>query len=112
MILGTYRNTQEILQRYRQTIPTVKLWGPTQFEPLIQRVARNAGDANGKQYEILLILTDGAVTVFSATVNTIAQQACKKPISIVIAGIGGADFGAMDKLDGDERSISTRDIVQ
>lgn len=45
-------------------------------------------------------------------------QASTLPLSIIIVGVGNADFDAMDELDGDEVRLSSRgryaerDIVQ
>merc|ERR1712232_434782 len=61
---------------------------------------------------ILLILTDGAVSDINSTAAGIAR-ASDAPLSIVIVGIGNADFSAMQFLDDFEsRSGLNRDIVQ
>ena len=55
-----------------------------------------------------------------ATRDAIVQASCL-PLSIIIVGIGGADFQAMEELDGDEEGTgrltskgraAQRDIVQ
>lgn len=48
----------------------------------------------------MLILTDGAIHDFQATVDSIVSGS-NLPLSIVIVGIGNDDFSNMDKLDGD-----------
>ncbi|NXG67859.1 CPNE3 protein, partial [Hemiprocne comata] len=70
------------------------------------------------QYFILLIITDGVITDLDQT-RTAIVNASKLPMSIIIVGVGGADFSAMEFLDGDNgvlRSSSgepaVRDIVQ
>ncbi|NWI63428.1 CPNE3 protein, partial [Todus mexicanus] len=70
------------------------------------------------QYFILLIITDGVITDLDQT-RTAIVNASKLPMSIIIVGVGGADFDAMEFLDGDNgvlRSSSgeaaVRDIVQ
>ena len=51
-------------------------------------------------------------------VNQFDLQASRLPVSIIIVGIGSADFSAMEELDGDEirltsrGQIADRDIVQ
>eukprot|EP00730_Choanoeca_flexa_P016795 TRINITY_DN8003_c0_g1_i1.p4 TRINITY_DN8003_c0_g1~~TRINITY_DN8003_c0_g1_i1.p4 ORF type:complete len:112 (+),score=26.38 TRINITY_DN8003_c0_g1_i1:1529-1864(+) len=46
------------------------------------------------------------------------MQASRLPMSIIIVGVGGADFAAMEVLDGDDGllrsrgSVAQRDIVQ
>lgn len=68
-------------------------------------------------YVVLLILTDGEITDMDATISSIVD-ASYLPMSIVIVGIGDANFGKMDILDGDDATLRTRsksaqrDIVQ
>lgn len=68
-------------------------------------------------YTILLILTDGEIHDMSLTKRSIVD--CSHlPLSIIIIGIGNADFGNMDILDGDEGlwddngRKAQRDLVQ
>lgn len=66
---------------------------------------------------MLLIITDGIIDDMKSTVNSIID-ASKLPISIIIVGVGDADFGEMDDLDSDDCRLSIngrtaeRDIVQ
>jgi len=63
----------------------------------------------GKQaYSILLILTDGCVSDVHATKQAIAQMS-GSPLSIIIVGVGQADFSGMEDLDD---GCAGRDIVQ
>jgi len=48
----------------------------------------------------LLILTDGVINDFDATVDQIVAGS-DLPLSIIIVGVGSADFEAMDELDAD-----------
>ena len=73
---------------------------------------------NGSNYFILLILTDGVITDMYDTIDTIVNSSCL-PLSIIIVGIGNADFSAMEELDSDNKMLTspsgkkaTRDIVQ
>ncbi|RMC15197.1 hypothetical protein DUI87_07380 [Hirundo rustica rustica] len=113
---------QGIVDAYRACLPQVKLYGPTNFSPIINHVARFAAAATqqqtASQYFILLIITDGVITDLDQT-RTAIVNASKLPMSIIIVGVGGADFDAMEFLDGDDgvlRSPSgepaVRDIVQ
>ena len=47
------------------------------------------------------MLTDGVITDMPDTVLAIVR-ASRLPMSIIIVGVGNADFSAMDKLDCDE----------
>ncbi|KAH0619474.1 hypothetical protein JD844_000129 [Phrynosoma platyrhinos] len=70
------------------------------------------------QYFILLIITDGVISDMDETRHAIVQ-ASKLPMSIIIVGVGNADFAAMEFLDADNRMLRSytgeeamRDIVQ
>lgn len=68
-------------------------------------------------YQTLLILTDGAIHDMDQTVELIIQAA-GLPLSIIIVGVGNADFENMNRLDGDQGLFGKngmrcpRDIVQ
>ncbi len=71
-----------------------------------------------QQYFVLLIITDGVITDMDDTRNAIVN-ASRLPMSIIIVGVGGADFTAMEFLDGDDGRLRSqtgeaamRDIVQ
>jgi len=72
----------------------------------------------GTHYFILLILTDGVITDIYDTKEAIVD-ASSLPLSIIIVGIGNADFSAMEELDSDATLLTApsgrraqRDIVQ
>jgi len=107
-----------IMAAYQYTLGSVQLYGPTNFAPVINHVARIASnDQSGENYYVLLIVTDGVITDFSNTVSSIIA-ASYLPMSIIIVGVGDADFEAMDDLDADNslladgRNKAQRDIVQ
>ncbi|CAK6447051.1 unnamed protein product [Pipistrellus nathusii] len=107
-----------ILEAYHQSLRTVQLYGPTNFAPVVTHVARSAAEVqDGSQYSVLLIITDGVISDMAQTKEAIVNAA-KLPMSIIIVGVGQAEFDAMVELDGDEVRISSRgklaerDIVQ
>ncbi|KAF6201803.1 hypothetical protein GE061_004198 [Apolygus lucorum] len=107
-----------VLDAYRNCIRQVQLSGPTNFAPVINHVANIARNlSDGSSYFILLILTDGVITDMPQTCQAIIK-ASSLPMSIIIVGIGNADFTAMEQLDGDTVALSSggkraeRDIVQ
>nr|XP_057915730.1 copine-3 isoform X1 [Doryrhamphus excisus] len=111
-----------IVEAYRVCLPQVKLYGPTNFSPIINHVASFAHQAlqqsTASQYFVLLIITDGVITDMDDTRNAIVN-ASRLPMSIIIVGVGGADFTAMEFLDGDDGRLRSmtgeaamRDIVQ
>ena len=68
-------------------------------------------EAEGKQsYNILLILSDGAVSDTQATMNAL-RSAARAPLSIVIVGVGDEDFSDMQFLDDAPQEFG-RDMVQ
>ncbi|KAM9552899.1 copine-3 isoform 2-T4 [Salvelinus alpinus] len=111
-----------VVEAYRVCLPQVKLYGPTNFSPIINNVARSAMQATqqktASQYFVLLIITDGVITDLDQTRSAIVN-ASRLPMSIIIIGVGGADFTAMEFLDGDDGRLraptgetAARDIVQ
>ena len=54
-----------------------------------------------QNYFILLILTDGVITDMDQTKQAVVA-ASGLPMSIIIVGVGGADFKMMEELDSDE----------
>ncbi|KAL5473575.1 hypothetical protein EMCRGX_G028072 [Ephydatia muelleri] len=112
---------QGILDAYQYTLHNVKLHGPTNFSSFLDRAMQYASAQNTQQsqnYFILLVITDGEITDMSHTVNKIVD-ASRLPLSIVIVGVGGADFKNMEVLDADDTPLKSqsgqamaRDIVQ
>ena len=73
---------------------------------------------DGSHYFVLLILTDGVITDIYDTKEAIVS-ASNLPLSIIIIGIGSADFTEMEELDSDNTELiapsgrkAVRDIVQ
>lgn len=109
-----------VAMQYESTIHSngFQLSGPTYFSPIINAIAKMAGE-NKQTYTVLVIFTDGAIHDMDQTIEAIVA-ASYKPMSIIIVGIGNADFGPMNRLDNDgkpplkDRSgrVAKRDIVQ
>lgn len=89
--------------------------GPTCFSPTIHRVINLARatpqTAHSQKYFVLMIITDGVINDTDATIDAL-RIASTLPISIIIVGVGNADFSTMDALDGDDGKLGFRDIVQ
>ena len=72
-----------------------------------------------QKYMILLILTDGIINDMEKTIDQIVRGSAL-PLSIIIVGVGDADFSSMDVLDADDEPLYSRkfkkymasDIVQ
>lgn len=110
-----------IVQAYLAAVKNVRLYGPTNFAPIINQTALIASQEErsmpGKKYLILLILTDGVISDLDQTKRAIVE-ASYLPVSIIIVGIGPAKFDAMEELDADNEPLqwrgrpAARDIVQ
>ncbi|CAD8128818.1 unnamed protein product [Paramecium sonneborni] len=114
-------NLLGLFETYRNFVRTVKFSGPTLFRPTLReamKVAKGFKDAGSEKYVVLAILTDGIISDFDGTFESIVD-CCDLPISIVIIGIGDADFTLMERLNNDELleidtqgRQATRDLVK
>ncbi|XP_040288930.1 copine-4 [Bufo bufo] len=113
---------QGVVEAYQNCLPKLQLYGPTNIAPIIQKVAKSASEEtntlDSTQYFILLILTDGVITDMADTREAIVH-ASHLPMSVIIVGVGNADFSDMQMLDGDDGILRSpkgepvlRDIVQ
>ena len=99
-----------------------QLFGPTYFHYFIDKlnaeVKQEVERENFNNYHILMILTDGIIEDMDQTIDSLVE-ASFLPISVIIIGIGNADFSNMDVLDADDEPLvdsnnrkSDRDLVQ
>ena len=109
-----------IIKIYHDCLEKEKLTfsGPTLFTPLIKEVMSKIDIGNISEYHILLILTDGVIDDLQETID-ILIEASRLPLSVIIIGIGNADFKKMEILDGDKVPLTSskgkkrmRDLVQ
>lgn len=116
------KGIEELLKSYRTAVQNTFFSGPTVFARVISEVKQFANtlpqETVNRNYVILLILTDGAITDMANCIEEIVS-ASKSPMSITILGIGKEDFSSMTILDGDSKKLQTRtgeiavrDIVQ
>lgn len=110
----------EIINVYRSALAKVTLCGPTLLSPVIKAVQKMADEAykKSKTYTILLLITDGKINDFREAKDSIVA-ASNSPMSIIIIGVGFADFEDMKKLDSDDNLLvsskgvsAVRDIAQ
>lgn len=116
-----FRHFREMLEAYCAVLPQLTLSGPTNFAPLIKNVLKFAEAKFAEDpfnYTVLLLLTDGEVTDFQDTIDSVIEG-CKLPLSIIIVGVGNESFEKMDQLDGNEIPLVSsegfkmqRDIVR
>ena len=111
---------EKIIKAYRDYKKKKKLTfsGPTEFAPLISKVVSRINRNDLLEYHILMILTDGVIDDLQKTIDVLVE-ASFLPLSVIIIGIGEADFSKMEILDGDEVPLTSssgkkrmRDLVQ
>eukprot|EP00116_Pleurobrachia_bachei_P009647 sb/3469909/ len=110
-----------VMDAYKTALLNVGLSGPTNCAPMIRQVSRmamsGAQTRAAQNYYILLILTDGQFTDIYDCIGAIVE-ASDYPMSIIIIGVGKADFTDMERLDADKKALqhngrkASRDIVQ
>lgn len=90
----------DLLRCYQDTIPHVVLSGPTTFEPLIEQALRIVTEK--KDFHILLILGDGALTNPARDAAAIVR-ASHYPLSIIMVGVGDGPWDEMKHFDDELR---------
>mmetsp|Transcript_10701 Transcript_10701/g.28145 ORF Transcript_10701/g.28145 Transcript_10701/m.28145 type:complete len:510 (+) Transcript_10701:1126-2655(+) len=97
-----------VIAAYQQALGAVRLSGPTNMAPVIKHMrelsAAGAVQPGNIFFNVLLIITDGAITDLDATISEIVA-ASREPMAIVIVGVGAADFSRMQALDGDGKVL-------
>ncbi|KAK7399617.1 hypothetical protein VNO78_10802 [Psophocarpus tetragonolobus] len=100
---------EEVLSRYRDIVPRLRLAGPTSFAPIIE-MAMTIVEQSGGQYHVLLIIADGQVTRSvdtqhgqlspqeQKTIDAIVK-ASEYPLSIVLVGVGDGPWDMMREFD-------------
>lgn len=102
-----------VLQSYYEAVNRVDLFGGTHFSGILNYVNGFAGmqmremNQYNQKYTICLIITDGIINDFDKTVEEIVT-ASELPVSIIIVGVGNADFSQMQDLDGDTNPLYCR----
>ena len=96
-----------IAEWYKNVLNQVTFSGPTYFSRMLKMwndMVQYEYAKNKLKYYIFLILTDGAIHDVDDTVDCIVESS-SLPISIIIVGIGNADFSTMDFLDADDSPL-------
>jgi hypothetical protein len=103
-----------VITAYRKALSVVRLSGPTCFAPVLKAacdIAEAGVAATPKgglsKYVVFLIITDGTIMDMDETIDA-CVRASRLPMSVVIAGVGSADFTAMHALDSDDRRLAGR----
>lgn len=89
-----------VMNAYYNVLPHIKFSGPTYFAPLLNATLSRLSNPQfrcsqeSQKYTVLLIVTDGEILDFPETKDLLVQ-ASSFPMSIVIVGVGNANFSGM-----------------
>ena len=97
-----------VLAAYENCIEKCQLYGPTNFAEIISAINARSEAVPARQedqtYQILLIITDGVITDLEATIDELVRCS-EQPMSVIIVGVGDADFHKMTTLDADQNPL-------
>ena len=114
---------QGMIDAYQRALNMIELHGPTNMSEIVAQAKRLASATpitqQHQHYTLLLVITDGILNDMDNTIDEIVDAANNLPLSIIIVGVGNADFKQMETLDADDIPlrdrrgiIAKRDIVQ
>lgn len=98
------QGVEGMVASYLNALSKVKLSGPTYFAPLLEYVNTAVTyftEEFPSKYFVLLLMTDGEIHDMDQTIDQIVVSSYL-PLSIIIVGIGNANFSSMDQLDADD----------
>lgn len=104
----------ELITRYANTLSRVILSGPTNFAPTLKSSITMAEQLQRDRpfdFFVQLIITDGEISDMTNTIRAIIE-ASKRPMSIIIIGVGSSSFDSMDRLDADDGRLKIDGMTQ
>ncbi len=116
------QGTAGLFALYNHALMNTELAGPTFFSPLlieINKFTEASKQQNPNAYTCVMIITDGEIHDKLETIDQLVYAANNLPLSVIIIGVGDANFSSMEDLDSDGQllrdsrgNVAKRDIVQ
>lgn len=107
------QGVDNVLRAYSNYLKNGRLHGPTNFADVVKRINGYCKHSeleisqNNQKYQILLMITDGEITDLDDTIDQIVLGS-DLPLSIIIVGVGNANYDKMDILDGDDKPLYSK----
>jgi hypothetical protein len=98
------------INAYKSSIQKCGLFGPTHFSSVLKQTNDYCASKKyeesqyNQRYNILIILTDGEILDVNQTHHELVESS-EYPLSVIIIGIGEAEFGVMETLDADKEPL-------
>ena len=110
---------QGVIEAYRKAVHKVVFSGQTLFAPIIHKINHMIKkDIDNFKYNVLMILTNGKIDDINETIDELVESSFL-PLSVIIIGVGYANFSQMERLDADINPLinskgekACRDLVQ
>ncbi|VDI27260.1 Hypothetical predicted protein [Mytilus galloprovincialis] len=100
----TVKGIKAVTEAYETAVCNLKFGGPTCVAHVIEKAANIAERENISQnkqvYSVLLIITDGVINDLDRTIRRVVSVS-HLPLSIIIIGVGPADFSLMGQFNSD-----------
>ncbi|CAC5359502.1 unnamed protein product [Mytilus coruscus] len=100
----TVKGIKTVTETYETAVRNLKFGGPTCVAHVIEKAANIAERENISQnkqvYTVLLIITDGVINDLDRTIRRVVSVS-HLPLSIIIIGVGPADFSLMGQFNSD-----------
>jgi hypothetical protein len=110
---------EKVIEEYHKCLDKIEFSGPTNVYPVLNRFVNKVKEDNIiNNYNVFLLLTDGLIDDMNNAIDVLIESS-NYPISVIIVGIGDANFSNMDFLDADDARLvdrngrkADRDLVQ